>query len=111
MAENTKNEGVLLVPESDYVKVQDADGVVQEHPVPKAWVGTDLLPGWKAVGRSTTSDNSGSGDSGVPSVDAKREDLEAYAVENGMSEEEAKGYANKAERHAAIVASSTPTQF
>lgn len=34
--------------EGDFVKVVDTGGNVQPDPVPKAWVGTDLLPeGWK----------------------------------------------------------------
>lgn len=34
----------------DFVKVKDVEGRVQEHPVPKAWIGTSLLPpGWKAA--------------------------------------------------------------
>lgn len=41
----------------DFVEVVDGDGNRLErfpHPVPKAWVGTDLLPpGAKAKGKST----------------------------------------------------------
>lgn len=48
MSEQTSGKAVLE--EGDFTKVKDADGTVQEHPVPKAWVGTDLLPqGWKAA--------------------------------------------------------------
>lgn len=40
---DTKSEGQLLIPESDYVTVVNGDGVELEHKVPKAWVGTSLL--------------------------------------------------------------------
>lgn len=50
MAEQIKG---LVISESEYVKVKDAAGVVQEHPVPKAWIGTALLPeGIKAAAKA-----------------------------------------------------------
>lgn len=39
-----------LYSEGDFAKVVDGAGNVQPEEVPKAWVGTDLLPeGWKAA--------------------------------------------------------------
>lgn len=41
----------------DFVFVQDAAGVVQVDQVPKAWVGTDLLPeGFKAATKAAVAD-------------------------------------------------------
>ncbi|HET7398989.1 MAG TPA: hypothetical protein VFJ94_10750 [Intrasporangium sp.] len=42
--------------EGDFVKVVDAGGNVQPNEVPKAWVGTDLLPeGWKQAPKAAVS--------------------------------------------------------
>lgn len=62
MAErNTPDPGKPLT-EDQFVKVQDADGNVQPNPVPKHWVGTDLLPGGtKEAPKSKQGDDSDSG--------------------------------------------------
>ncbi|GAB2762048.1 hypothetical protein [Nocardioides pakistanensis] len=82
--------------ESDFVKVVDAAGN-EQPPVPKAWVGKDLLPeGTKRAGRSsgTSSTNSTqqqtqtpapSGD-GQPAGNASRDDWAAYAVSKGATD-------------------------
>jgi hypothetical protein len=48
-----ENQGSVLIPQSEYVRVKNEAGEVQPDPVPKAWVGTALLPqGWKAASKS-----------------------------------------------------------
>lgn len=72
-----ENSGKLLIPESDYVSVYDADGNELEHKVPKAWVGTDLLPPG-VTGKAKESKESQGGEpegDKVPSKSASREDL------------------------------------
>ena len=101
-----------------WVEVVSAEGEPLpgfEQPVPSHWLGTDLLPpGAKKKGRSSSSSSSSapSGDSNppadpnpVPAKSTSRADLEKYAVEHGgMTEEQAKGYGNADELHAALVA-------
>lgn len=61
MANETK--GLALIPKSEYVRVVDEGGVVQEHPVPKSWVGSELLPsGWKAATRAQIAKANGDSD-------------------------------------------------
>lgn len=104
----------------DFVDVVDGQGRTQPA-VPKAWVGTDLLPeGTKAAksGRSRQQQSAPAGDSGggqgeggsgdgaaeVPPESENRDVLEQFATEHaGMSQEQAKAYPNKGELHAAIV--------
>lgn len=71
--------------ESDFVKVVDAAGN-EQPPVPKAWVGKDLLPeGTKRPGRGGSSTSSTQQQSPAPSGDgqpagnASRDDWAAYA--------------------------------
>ena len=97
---------------SDTVKFIDvvaADGVVMagfENPVPSHWVGTDLLPaGAKKKGRSGGSSGPSTPPAdGVPAKSETREVLEAYAVDKGgLTQDEAKAFANKDELHAELV--------
>lgn len=97
---------VDLYKEKDFVEVVDADGHPVQgfaSPVPKAWVGTDLLPqGAKAKGRAQAKPSTPT-EPQVPAESENRDVLEAYAVEHaGMTEEQAKEFANKGELHAAI---------
>ena len=60
-----------VIDAKEFVEVVDGDGNPVpgfEHSVPKAWVGTQLLPaGAKAKGRSKSSKSSGDGDKGQQS--------------------------------------------
>ncbi len=50
-------KGSDLYQEADFVKVVDQAGNVQADSVPKAWVGTDLLPaGWKQATAKAAAD-------------------------------------------------------
>ena len=92
-----------------FVDVVDADGAVMagfENPVPTHWVGTSLLPdGAKKKGRSGGSSTPPAPTAdGVPAKSETREVLEAYAVDKGgLTQDEAKAFANKDELHAELV--------
>ena len=92
-----------------FIDVVDADGAAMagfENPVPAHWVGTDLLPaGAKKKGRSGGSSTPpATANDGVPAKSETREVLEAYAVDKGgLTEDEAKAFANKDELHAELV--------
>jgi hypothetical protein len=100
--------------DKDFVEVVDAHGNALRNRVPKAWIGTDLLPEGTKQARATRqaqqpSGGSGSGDGGsgtseVPAKSENRDVLEQFATEHaGMTAEQAAGYQNKDELHAAIV--------
>lgn len=100
--------------EKDFADVVDGDDNVVGR-APKAWKGTDRLPpGHKIKGGSSSSGSSQSSTAPtdpnpVPAKSTSRADLEAYAVEHGgMTEEQAKGYGNVDELHAALVAAKAP---
>lgn len=91
-----------------WVEVVSADGEPLEgfgQPVPSHWLGTDLLPaGAKKKGRSSSSSSKEPSADDVPAKSENRDVLEAYAVKSaGISEEDAKAFANKDELHDAIV--------
>lgn len=107
-----------LYTEKDFADVVDESGEVVGR-APKAWAGTDLLPAGqkiKGAGRSQTKpaadkgSKDGSSDAGQPQVPAESENrdvLEAFAVEHtGITDEDAKAFANKGDLYAAIVAAS-----
>jgi len=94
--------------EKDFVDVVDAEGKPLGS-VPKAWIGTDLLPdGAKKAGKSAKSDKpSDSSESvtvpeGDPSDDWTVKQLDAYAADHGI---DLSGASNKTEKLEAIVAS------
>lgn len=76
-----------LYTEDDFVQVTDAGGTVQEHPVPKKWLGTDLVaPGTKEA----TGDSGSSKEPTVKEVLADVGDDQDKAAE-ALATEQAKG--------------------
>jgi hypothetical protein len=88
MADNT----LKPYKESDFVDVVDAAGDPLEHPVPKAWLGTDLLEaGVKKAGKASKSSGStggsgSTGSDGAPAGNASRDDWVAYAKAQGATD-------------------------
>lgn len=85
MAESKTPEPGKPLTEKQFTKVKDADGNELPNPVPKHWIGTDLVEsGTKAVSGSSSSSSSSSSDvnlpEGAPSKSASKSDWVAYAT-------------------------------
>lgn len=81
-----------------WVKVQDADGVVQEHEVPAHWVGTDLLPhGFQKAGSKPDADGDAQAEAAAGAKAAEEKAAEEKAAaEKAAAEADAKAKAEAA---------------
>ena len=94
--------------EKDFVTVVEGEGDdAVETRIPKAWVDTDFMPPGAKVKKGRSGGSSTKTEppaDGVPAKSETREVLEAYAVDKGgLTEDEAKAFANKDELHAELV--------
>ena len=94
--------------EKDFVTVVEGEGDdAVETRIPKAWVDTDFMPPGAKVKKGRSGGSSTPTDppaGGVPAKSENRDVLEAYAVDKGgLTQDEAKAFANKDELHAELV--------
>lgn len=96
-----------LYEEKDYVDVVDEHGVPLEAPVPKSWIGTDLLPpGAKKAGKADKADDVVEVPEGAPTADWTVPQLTAYAARESIE----LGDAKKKDDIVKIVVPAPPTE-